>query len=77
MNRVEQGYNVGVFYTPEFAGVDPANGNALFYKNIRLANGAIDRTTTSNYAEAQRVVVGDPNPDMIFGFTNNFSLQEF
>jgi len=77
MNRVEQGYNVGVFYTPEYAGVDPANGNALFYKNVKLANGTIDRTTTSNYAEAQRVVVGDPNPDMIFGFTNNFSYKSF
>lgn len=77
MNRVEQGYNVGVFYTVEYAGVDPANGNALFYKNVKLPNGTIDRTTTSNYSEAQRVVVGDPNPDLIFGFTNNFSFRNF
>jgi len=77
MNRVEQGYNVGVFYTVEFAGVDPANGNALFYKNTLLPNGTRDRTTTSLYSEAQRVVVGDPNPDMIFGLTNNFSYKNF
>jgi TonB-linked SusC/RagA family outer membrane protein len=77
MNRVEQGYNVGVFYTVEYAGVDPANGNALFYKNTLLPNGTRDRTTTSSYAEAQRVVVGDPNPDMIFGLTNNFSYKNF
>ncbi len=77
MNRVEEGYNVGVFFTPEFAGVDPANGNALFYKNTKKADGTLDRTTTSVYSEAQRIVVGDPNPDMIFGFTNNFSYKGF
>ncbi|NDC76473.1 MAG: TonB-dependent receptor [Chitinophagia bacterium] len=77
MNRVEEGYNVGVFFTPEFAGVDPANGNALFYKNTKKADGTRDRTTTSVYSEAQRVVVGDPNPDLIYGFTNNFSYKGF
>jgi TonB-linked SusC/RagA family outer membrane protein len=77
MNRVETGYNVGVFYTVEYAGVDPANGNALFYKNTLKADGTRDRTTTSNYAEASRVVVGDPNPDIIYGFTNNFSWKGF
>lgn len=77
MNRVEEGYNVGVFYTVEYAGVDPQNGNALFYKNTKKADGTMDRTTTNNYAEAQRVVVGDPNPDMIWGFTNNFSYKGF
>ena len=77
MNRVEQGYNVGVFFTPEFAGVDPKNGDALFYKNTKLADGKLDRTTTNNYSEAQRIVVGDPNPDLIFGFTNNFSYKGF
>lgn len=77
MNRVEQGYNVGVFYTPEFAGVDPNNGDALFYKNTKLADGKLDRTTTNDYNQAQRIVVGDPNPDLIFGFTNNFSYKGF
>lgn len=77
MNRVEEGYNVGVFFTPEFAGVDPANGNALFYKNTKNADGTIDRSTTSIYSQAQRVVVGDPNPDLIFGITNNFSYKGF
>jgi TonB-linked SusC/RagA family outer membrane protein len=77
MNRVEEGYNVGVFFTPEFAGVDPNNGDALFYKNTKGADGKLDRTTTNKYNEAQRVVVGDPNPDMIFGFTNNFSYKGF
>lgn len=77
MNRVEEGYNVGVFFTPEYAGVDPNNGDALFYKNTKGADGKLDRTKTNKYSEAKRIVVGDPNPDMIFGFTNNFSYKGF
>ncbi len=75
MNRVEEGYAVGVFFTPQFAGVDPANGNALFYLNTKKADGSLDKTTTSNYNLAQRIVVGDPNPDYIFGLTNTFSYK--
>lgn len=77
MNRVEEGYAVGVFYTPQYAGVDPANGNALFYLNTKNADGSLNKGTTSNYNLAQRVVVGDPNPDYILGITNNFSYKGF
>jgi hypothetical protein len=70
-----EGQPVGVFYTIEWAGVDPANGNALFYKNTENPDGTIDRSTVSpsGYNQAQRVAVGNPNPDYIAGLTNNFS----
>lgn len=77
MNRVVEGAAIGVFYTVEFAGVDPANGNALFYKNTKKADGSFDKSTTATYSEAQRVVVGNPTPDWIWGFTNNFSFKGF
>lgn len=77
MNRVVEGYPIGVFYTPEFAGVDPANGNALFYKNTKNPDGSIDRSTTSDYNDAERIVAGDPNPDLIFGITNSFFYKGF
>lgn len=77
MNRVMEGAPIGVFFTPEYAGVDPANGNALFYRNTKKADGTYDRSTTANYAEAQRVIVGDPNPDWIWGITNNFAYKGF
>ncbi|MDP1844649.1 MAG: TonB-dependent receptor [Sediminibacterium sp.] len=77
MNRVQEGYAVGVFYTPEFAGVDPTNGNALFYLNTKNADGSLNKGTTSNYALAQRIVAGDPNPDYILGVTNTFSYKGF
>jgi TonB-dependent starch-binding outer membrane protein SusC len=79
LNRAMEGQPLGVFFTVEYAGVDPTNGDALFYKNLKDANGNIDRTTVNNanYNQAQRVVVGDPNPDIIAGITNNLSYKGF
>jgi TonB-dependent starch-binding outer membrane protein SusC len=77
MSRVMEGQPVGVFYSVEYAGVDPANGDALFYKNTQGADGSIDRTTVTNsgYNSAQRVVVGNPNPKLVGGITNTFSYK--
>ncbi len=77
MNRAMEGYPIGIFYTVEYAGVDPDNGDALFYKNTKGSSGSLDRTKTNNYNEAERIVAGDPNPDWIFGFTNNFFYKGF
>ncbi len=77
MNRVVEGYPVGVFYTVEFAGVDPQNGDAQFYTNTKKPDGSLEKTKTSNYSEASRIVSGDPNPDYVLGFTNNFSYKGF
>src|SRR5206468_230112 len=38
-------------------------------------DGARDRTTTNNYNAATDVVIGDPNPDFIYGFGNTFSYK--
>ncbi len=75
INVAKEGLALGTFFTREFAGADPANGDALYYKNTVLADGKIDRTTTNNYNLAQDVVVGDPNPDYIYGFTNTFTYK--
>jgi TonB-linked SusC/RagA family outer membrane protein len=79
MSRVMEGQPVGVFYTVEYAGVDPANGDALFYKNTPGTDGAPDRTTVTNsgYNSAQRVVAGNPNPKFVGGITNTFSYKGF
>lgn len=80
MSRVMEGQPIGVFYTVEYAGVDPKNGDALFYKNtVDPETGQVDRSTVSNadYNTAQRVVVGNPNPKIVGGITNNFSYRNF
>lgn len=73
VNRAVEGDPIGVFFAPEYAGVDPSNGDALYYLNAPNADGSLDRTTTNSINDAQRVVIGDPNPDFIGGVTNTFS----
>ena len=73
MNVVMVGQPLGVFYGAEFAGADPDNGDGLFYIN---GDGTGDETT-NDFNLANYVVVGDPNPDFIAGFTNNFSYKIF
>ncbi len=69
--RVMEGQPIGVFYTKEYAGVDPQTGDALFYLNEEG-----DETTTSLAAAANRIV-GDPNPDFWGGLTNTFRYRGF
>ncbi len=78
MSRAVEGQPLGVYFTQEYAGVDPANGNALWYKNTTNAtDGTIDRTTTSTYSQAQRVVAGNPQPKFNGGVTNTFTYKGF
>ena len=71
------GERLDSFYLVEYAGVDPANGDALFYKNTLNADGSRDRSKTNDYSEAQRVIAGSSTPDWIAGFTNNIDYKNF
>ncbi len=77
-NRAMEGQAAGVFFAPEYAGVDPDNGDALFYRNSVIPGStSLDRSTTNNINEAERVVIGNPNPDFIYGIQNSFSWKGF
>ena len=69
INRAVEGESIGVFFGPEYAGVDPDNGDALFFLNDGTEG------TTNNVNDATQVVIGDPNPDFIGGFVNDFSWK--
>jgi TonB-linked SusC/RagA family outer membrane protein len=75
INRVDE--KASAFYLKEYAGVDPANGDALFYLNTIKADGSLDRTTTNDYAAAQRVVTGNPFPELMAGLTNTMNFSGF
>lgn len=75
VNRAVEGQPLGIFYTVQFAGVDPANGDALYYKNTDLGGGKLDKTTTNDYNKATPVVVGNPNPKFIAGLNNTISYK--
>ena len=73
INRV--GENISSFFLAEYAGVDPANGDALYVKNTRNADGSLDKSTTNDYAEASRVVSGNPFPTLMTGMTNTINYK--
>lgn len=77
INAATEGQPIGVFYVPEYAGVNPANGDALYYKNDLKSDGTIDRTTTNDINQAERIFAGNPNPTFIFGVNNSFSYKNF
>ena len=52
VTATSQGESLNTFYLRKWAGVDPNNGNPLWYKN------GVDGETTSNYNEAQRAIQG-------------------
>ncbi|MGB8193406.1 MAG: TonB-dependent receptor [Chitinophagaceae bacterium] len=69
LGRLAVGQPFGQFYGRKYAGVDPDNGDALYY----LADG----NTTNNYNLAADTILGDPNPDYYGGFNNRFSYKGF
>ena len=77
LNRAQEGQPLGVFFAKEFAGADPANGDALYFKNTVKTDGTKDRTTTKNVNEAEDVRIGNPNPEFIYGFRNTFTYKGF
>lgn len=65
------------FYLTEYAGVDPANGDALYYKNTLKSDGTLDKTTTNQYSEANRIVTGTFTPLWTGGLTNTLEYKNF
>ena len=80
------GEEVGLFWGYEYAGVyngtDLPAGTAVLeggvagdplFTDIADETGAVDGVIT----EADRTVIGNPNPDFTYGITNNFSYKNF
>jgi TonB-linked SusC/RagA family outer membrane protein len=77
MNVVKVGEPIGVFYGAQYAGVDPANGDALWYVNEKDADGNVihPEVTTNSFNDANFVVVGKPTPDIIGAITNTLGYK--
>ncbi len=71
-NVVKVGAPVGEFYGAEYAGVDPANGDALWYINNAEINANL-KATTNDYNQAAFVELGSPLPTFIGGISNTLS----
>lgn len=79
MNVVKVGEPLGVFYGAQYAGVDPANGDAIWYVNKKDADGNITdpKATTNDFGAANFVVLGHPTPDYMYALTNTFDFKGF
>jgi TonB-linked SusC/RagA family outer membrane protein len=71
LNAITLGEPVGAFYGVAYAGVDPNNGDAIFYSNEERTE------TTNNFNEAARMILGSPHPKLFGGLTNNFTFENF
>lgn len=70
---MRKGGSVYDFYLREWAGVDPENGNPLWYKQD--ANG--NKATTHIYLDATQHVQDSALPDLTGGISNTFNYKEF
>ncbi|MBB5645120.1 SusC/RagA family TonB-linked outer membrane protein [Pedobacter cryoconitis] len=61
------------FYLREWAGVDPANGNPLWY----TTNSSGQKVTTNDYSKATQYVQDSSLPTLTGGITNTFSYKQF
>lgn len=69
ISRVQAGEPLGVFYAKKYAGVDPTNGDALYY--------TADGSKTNNYNLAPVQKVGNPNPKFTGGVNTNLAFKGF
>ena len=64
---VKEGLPLGTLFGYVWGGVDPQTGNAYYI--------AKDGTSTFTPSADDRVVIGDANPNFIYGMTNNVSYK--
>jgi TonB-dependent starch-binding outer membrane protein SusC len=68
---IRPGLDIQTFYARVYAGVDPANGDPLWYTD------STRKSTTNNYSAALRVPYGSASPRYFGGFTNTFNFKGF
>ncbi|MBC6610745.1 TonB-dependent receptor [Hymenobacter sp. BT507] len=67
--QVREGQPIGVFWGVKYAGVDPDNGDALYYTS--------EGTTTNVYSQASQQKLGNPNPKFTGGITSSVTWKGF
>jgi len=67
IQRALEGQPIGAFFMRKYVGVDPETGDALYLD--------ADGKPTNNYDAAERMIVGDPNPNYTGGFSNTFTYK--
>lgn len=71
------GADADTWYIREWAGVNPQNGAAQWYKTVTDANGNITRELTEVYAEADEVEKGAYTPKFFGGLSTSLYWKNF
>jgi TonB-dependent starch-binding outer membrane protein SusC len=69
VTSVRVGRSIGTLFTQEYAGVNPATGRPMWYD--------INRNLTYQPTAADRIVVGNNQPEFYGGFINSLSYKGF
>lgn len=67
--HAEVGKDLYTWYTRQYAGVDPATGNALWFTDVTKT------ATTTSYSAAARIDEGQADPKAFGGFSNSFNYK--
>ncbi|MGE0078980.1 MAG: SusC/RagA family TonB-linked outer membrane protein [Bacteroidales bacterium] len=70
-NLLYVGKDVSSIFAARYAGVDPANGDDLWY----LKDGTITNDYKAANQQDQKVIVGKSSPDWFGGFVNDFNYK--
>lgn len=75
--KLFEGKSIYEFWLREYAGVDAATGDALYYKDVKDANGKPtgERIVTNQINQADYYFHGTAIPDFAGGLTNSFSYK--
>ncbi|MBN2697688.1 MAG: TonB-dependent receptor [Bacteroidales bacterium] len=67
------------YYLFDFAGVNPVNGEALWYKHIPDPDNPDDETVllTNLYSEASKIIAGSPEPKFLGGINTDVAWKGF
>ncbi|CDA86180.1 tonB-dependent receptor plug domain protein [Bacteroides sp. CAG:754] len=72
---IREGESYYSWWSREWAGVDPATGEEQWVLNTKNADGSLNKELTKNPAQAQRVVIGKPDPKLTGGWRNSVSWK--
>lgn len=74
--KLAEGHSIYDFWLREYAGVDETDGSALYYYDVKDANGNITgRETTKDQNAAGYYYIKSSIPDLYGGITNSFSWK--
>lgn len=75
--RIAIGHDMNSWYTYDWAGVDPQNGDPLWYTTKKDASGNNYTTTTNQYKDADKRFTGTSSPKFTGGMGNEFTYKNF